>query len=79
MKTELEARDCWCPVYGITSVTYSDDNKLHVFNESKCIGSKCMWWQWTKPMINGLDSYVSEPGPTGFCGAAPGIVSRETS
>jgi hypothetical protein len=33
-----------------------------------CEASQCMLWQWDEPMIEGPDSYVSEPGPTGHCG-----------
>ncbi len=33
-----------------------------------CIGSACMAWCWDVGMYNGVDSYVSDPGPTGHCG-----------
>ncbi len=35
-----------------------------------CIGSQCMGWRWTEIMIDGRDSYISEPGPKGYCGRA---------
>ena len=35
-----------------------------------CIGSRCMAWRWTEPMVDGPDSYQSEPKPVGFCGLA---------
>ncbi len=40
-------------------------------NEStRCIGSACMAWRWTEHLFDGPDSYVSEPGPKGYCGLA---------
>ncbi len=35
-----------------------------------CVGSKCMGWRWCEPLIDGPDSYQSEPGPKGYCGVA---------
>jgi len=36
--------------------------------QTNCKGSRCMLWQFDEQMIDGPDSYVSEPGPTGHCG-----------
>lgn len=44
--------------------TVEDDGKRY------CIGSGCMAWNWTEKMVNGPDSYISEPGPKGYCGLA---------
>ena len=55
--TENEARQAVCPYrFGR--------------NQPYCLASLCMAWRWNEPMINGPDSYVSEPGPTGYCGLA---------
>ncbi len=35
-----------------------------------CIGSACMGWRWADLLVNGPDSYQSEPGPKGYCGRA---------
>jgi hypothetical protein len=29
-----------------------------------------MAWRWTEVLHDGPDSYLSEPGPTGYCGMA---------
>ena len=39
-------------------------------NGGWCIGSNCMAWRWCETMVNGPDSYISEPGPKGYCGLA---------
>ena len=53
--TEKEAQEMVCP--GLTNVDL-------------CMGSKCMAWRWCETMVNGPDSYISEPGPKGYCGLA---------
>jgi len=35
-----------------------------------CVGSSCMAWRWIERLEAGPDSYVSEPGPKGYCGSA---------
>lgn len=35
-----------------------------------CCGSQCMAWRWSETMVKGPDSYISEPGPKGYCGLA---------
>jgi len=35
-----------------------------------CLSSRCMAWRWTEVLVDGPDSYKSEPGPTGYCGLA---------
>ena len=56
--TEKQAKKLWCP---------RDPNPDRQF---VCLGAGCVWWQWDVPMVDGADSYVAEPPPTGHCGAA---------
>ena len=60
MNTEKQARTKWCP---LTVITESNPG-------NHCIGSDCMLWRWEVALFDGPDSYVSEPGPRGFCGLA---------
>ncbi len=36
--------------------------------KDRCIASGCMLWQWDEPLLEGPDSYISDPPPTGHCG-----------
>lgn len=55
MKTENEARKCWCPfsrVEGSNRVIVD----LGVHNSAnRCIGSECMAWRWGQYSGGGLD------------------------
>jgi len=61
--TENESKDKLCPLMACRPMSF-------------CVGSNCMAWRWNEPMFNGEDSYVSEPGPTGYCGLAGKEVSE---
>jgi len=43
---------------------------LEIDEARVCCGSQCMAWQWCEVMTDGPDSYISEPGPKGYCGLA---------
>lgn len=75
----------WCP-FARVCVVSQDGDHMTPFNRiaqdnahvddfrtngpMRCIGSDCMAWRWEEPLHDGLDSYVAEPLPDGFCGLA---------
>jgi hypothetical protein len=65
--TEKQASKKWCPMYRLSagSPDTSRDNRT-----GTCIGSSCMAWRWTEPLVDGPNSYQSEPKPEGYCGLA---------
>ena len=63
LKTELEASVQGC--CGPTTCGRRDSAGDRV-----CVSSACMAWRWAERMIDGPDSYVSEPAPKGYCGLA---------
>ena len=74
MYTEKEAlmKQCCVTGCGIPDQSYSPA-KLQSLRGNVphfCIGSACMGWRWMEHMFDGKDSYQSEPGPKGYCGAA---------
>lgn len=59
--SEAQAGTKWCPFSRAPLGTISGvnkDAKGEPIVAAKCIGSKCMMWQWD----------YDEPGDTGFCG-----------
>ena len=66
MKTEAEARKCWCPFARIayTGTGTTAVNRVHdplaTLNGVQCIASECMAWRWVIQPIEGV----------GFCGLA---------
>jgi hypothetical protein len=74
MYTEAEAVTKRCCVTGCgapspelsPAMVKSKGKTIELF----CIGSQCMGWRFNEFMFNGPDSYVSEPGPLGYCGRA---------
>ena len=38
--------------------------------DQQCVGSMCMAWRFAEILVDGPDSYQSEPGPKGYCGLA---------
>ena len=42
-----------------------------------CTGSDCMAWRWGQALIEGPDSYMSDPAPKGYCGLAGKPVDLE--
>jgi hypothetical protein len=76
MLPEEQAKTKWCPlvryVHDGEDVTSNRDvNFTPLHGEpTNCLGSDCMAWRWTQPMFDGPDSYISEPGPKGYCGLA---------
>lgn len=53
LRTEEEARKCWCPFARYTSVRgqginrWTDDGDTNLSpNATKCIASECMAWRW---------------------------------
>lgn len=63
MKTEAEARKCWCPFARNTNC----DPGVPAFNQvehmpmTNCIASECMAWRWY---------YDEDRVERGFCGLA---------
>ncbi len=74
--TEKEASKRWCPFSRRAAneprdVTYNRSRgNVIIPRNCHCIGSECIAWRWTEPLIDGPDSYQSEPKPTGYCGLA---------
>ncbi len=59
MKTEAEARQCWCPFVRVNpfgSITNRGD-----ISTTTCIASECMAWRWANTI---------EPERIGYCGLA---------
>ena len=82
---EATAKTKWCPMTRAVAIRYQGEDPSASFNKLQleqkdesivpknighCIGSGCMMWRWNEPLFDGPDSYVSEPGPEGYCGLA---------
>lgn len=68
MSTEAEARDKWCPMVrtGLTAgMAVNHHIGDDVYDETRCIGSKCMMWRWRHPQGRRIDS---EHGHCGLAG-----------
>ena len=63
--TEKEANKRVCPLVSSSGQPYV------------CEASNCMAWRWEIEMYAGPDSYMSEPGPKGYCGLAGKPVDLE--
>jgi hypothetical protein len=60
--TQAEAHQTHCCVEGCGSI--EDDGRRY------CETTMCMGWRWCEVLVKGPDSYISEPGPKGYCGLA---------
>lgn len=79
MKTEAEARKCWCPfmrvpfssivdglgiAVAVNNAKTADDEGL-----TRCIASECMAWRWTGEFKDDPEvKFVKDA--TGYCGLA---------
>ena len=85
MKTEAEARKCWCPWASIYEQVGSGSYQT-VQELDTCIGSKCMMWEWGEPP-NGrwlVTHGGKEPeewawNPTGHIGYDDAVVEKIVS
>lgn len=90
LRTEEEARKCWCPFARI-AVTDGQTGATHVVNrglaDPGCIASECMAWRWqmveteaSKQRHHGIGTYpppspVYEQTERGYCGLASGFIA----
>ena len=82
---ESKAKTKWCPLtravairndgtepeasFNLLEMQQPDDD-IKPKHIGHCIASGCMMWRWNEPLFDGPDSYISEPGPEGYCGLA---------
>lgn len=59
--TQVEAQMMLCCVEGCG---------IENDGERYCCTTHCMGWRWCEVLTKGPDSYLSEPGPKGYCGRA---------
>lgn len=80
MKTEQEARECWCPFvrYAYGAGKNSSGNRTDAADDKQrynCIASDCMAWRWAEGSPS-TDTYLASDGTQcqfpqfGFCGLA---------
>lgn len=79
MKTEEEARECWCPfARSAFSLDPNDEmaslcsaNRGNTDNNCHCIASECMAWRWTDIVVSkGTNANPGSQQKVGFCGLA---------
>lgn len=77
MKTEAEAKKCWCPFARVANSFAAATNRSkqkQISKWTKCIASECMAWreEWNdEPNADQPPSeWVSSPTGRGFCGLA---------
>ena len=78
LKTEEEAKECWCPFARYSSETRewmrasnrwvgaADSTSNPV--PARCIASQCMAWRWVEEIWTG--DTLTKPDPRGYCGLA---------
>ena len=75
MKTESEARECWCPAARVIA-PIGDGTDWFIGNRgndqdatphTRCIASRCMAWRWVPTAAQFVNG---DQGIVGFCGLA---------